>query len=42
MLSRLAHGISHATSGGSASWQMVLSLVHPVDLGYLGQKVKLV
>jgi hypothetical protein len=34
MFLRLAHGMFHATSGGSASWQiMVLPLVHLIDLG---------
>jgi hypothetical protein len=42
MLSRLAHGISHATSGGCASWQMVLSSVHLVDPGSYSKKVKLI
>jgi hypothetical protein len=35
MFLRLAHGMSHATSGGSVSWQiMVLPLVYLVDLGF--------
>ncbi len=36
MFSRLAYGMSHATNGRNASWQMVLPLVHPIDLGSLG------
>ncbi len=34
MFLRLAHGMSHATSGRSANWQMVLPLVHQVNHGF--------
>jgi hypothetical protein len=30
---RLTCGMSHATNGRNVSWQMVLPLVHPIDLG---------
>jgi hypothetical protein len=33
VFSRLTCGMSHATNGRSASWQMVLPLMHPIDLG---------
>jgi hypothetical protein len=32
MFPRLAYGMSYATLGGSVNWQMVLPLVHQVDL----------
>jgi hypothetical protein len=33
MFSRLVYGMPHATNGGNVNWQMVFTLVHPIDLG---------